>query len=60
MVAMVTADLAESNGNLMTSVVTCRLTAKNRDQLGNQSYSLIICDIVIQSTAHHTMRFIVH
>jgi len=35
-VAGVTAGLAESNGSLMTHI-TCRLTAKNRDQLQNPS-----------------------
>ena len=40
-VAWVTAGLAESNGSLPFSVVhTCRLTAKNRDQLRNPIYTL--------------------
>jgi len=34
-VAGVTAGLAESNGSLPPGHVTCRLTAKNRDQLRN-------------------------
>jgi len=31
----VTADLAESNGSLPPGLCTCKLTAKNRDQLRN-------------------------
>jgi len=41
MVARVTAGLAESNGSLPPGLtyVTCRLTAKNRDQLRNPTLS---------------------
>ena len=43
-VVRVTAGLAESNGSLPSGFithVTCRLTAKNRDQLGNPLRSVI-------------------
>jgi len=37
MVARVTAGLAESNGSLPPTHVTCRLTAQNRDKLRNHT-----------------------
>ena len=47
-VARVTAGLAESNGSLPPGLwltVTCRLTAKNRDQLRNPIRSAIECGL---------------